>query len=110
MGAGRLLSTTMREIVHLQAGQCGNQIGAKFWKSFLMNMASIPPAPTLAPPTCSWKGSTCTTTKLLAESMCPGLSLSTWNLEPWTLSGVDLLDNGRDGIHRGRVQHERSGE
>merc|ERR1711962_1100866 len=22
---------TMREIVHLQAGQCGNQIGAKFW-------------------------------------------------------------------------------
>ena len=21
----------MREIVHLQAGQCGNQIGAKFW-------------------------------------------------------------------------------
>ena len=27
--AGRLLSTTMREIVHLQAGQCGNQIGAK---------------------------------------------------------------------------------
>merc|ERR1711988_194286 len=23
---------TMREIVHLQAGQCGNQIGAKFWE------------------------------------------------------------------------------
>ncbi|XP_068751024.1 tubulin beta-4B chain-like [Montipora capricornis] len=22
----------MREIVHLQAGQCGNQIGVKFWK------------------------------------------------------------------------------
>ena len=22
----------MREIVHLQAGQCGNQIGAKFWE------------------------------------------------------------------------------
>ena len=21
-----------REIVHLQAGQCGNQIGAKFWE------------------------------------------------------------------------------
>merc|ERR1711981_163077 len=27
-----LLSTRMREIVHLQAGQCGNQIGAKFWE------------------------------------------------------------------------------
>jgi len=22
----------MREIVHLQVGQCGNQIGAKFWE------------------------------------------------------------------------------
>ena len=21
-----------REIVHIQAGQCGNQIGAKFWE------------------------------------------------------------------------------
>ena len=21
----------MREIVHIQGGQCGNQIGAKFW-------------------------------------------------------------------------------
>merc|ERR1712105_71113 len=24
--------TNMREIVHVQAGQCGNQIGAKFWE------------------------------------------------------------------------------
>jgi tubulin beta len=22
----------MREIVHMQGGQCGNQIGAKFWE------------------------------------------------------------------------------
>jgi tubulin beta len=22
----------MREIVHIQAGQCGNQIGARFWE------------------------------------------------------------------------------
>ncbi|TRZ02612.1 hypothetical protein DNTS_021778 [Danionella cerebrum] len=27
-----LSQSTMREIVHLQAGQCGNQIGAKFWE------------------------------------------------------------------------------
>ncbi|XP_074014294.1 tubulin beta-3 chain [Numenius arquata] len=27
-----LCSCTMREIVHIQAGQCGNQIGAKFWE------------------------------------------------------------------------------
>merc|ERR1712025_1147251 len=26
------LHIIMREIVHLQAGQCGNQIGAKFWE------------------------------------------------------------------------------
>ena len=25
-------SRRMREIVHIQAGQCGNQIGAKFWE------------------------------------------------------------------------------
>merc|ERR1712013_704488 len=25
-------SEIMREIVHVQAGQCGNQIGAKFWE------------------------------------------------------------------------------
>merc|ERR1712032_299624 len=30
--AGRPLIFKMREIVHLQAGQCGNQIGAKFWE------------------------------------------------------------------------------
>merc|ERR1712098_948552 len=29
---GKDNSTKMREIVHLQAGQCGNQIGAKFWE------------------------------------------------------------------------------
>merc|ERR1711971_152018 len=27
------IQSKMREIVHLQAGQCGNQIGAKFWES-----------------------------------------------------------------------------
>ena len=26
------LSSDMREIVHIQGGQCGNQIGAKFWE------------------------------------------------------------------------------
>ena len=25
-------TSTMREIVHVQGGQCGNQIGAKFWE------------------------------------------------------------------------------
>ena len=26
------LSNNRREIVHIQGGQCGNQIGAKFWE------------------------------------------------------------------------------
>jgi len=30
--ASTISTTAMREIVHLQAGQCGNQIGAKFWE------------------------------------------------------------------------------
>ena len=30
----------MREIVHLQAGQCGNQIGQKFWEVRQMNYFS----------------------------------------------------------------------
>ena len=25
-------SSAMRELVHIQGGQCGNQIGAKFWE------------------------------------------------------------------------------
>ena len=28
----------MREIVHIQAGQCGNQIGAKFWEVIFSNI------------------------------------------------------------------------
>uniref|UniRef100_A0A8B9VT34 Tubulin beta chain n=1 Tax=Anas zonorhyncha TaxID=75864 RepID=A0A8B9VT34_9AVES len=31
-GGGGTGTGTMREIVHIQAGQCGNQIGAKFWE------------------------------------------------------------------------------
>ena len=27
----------MREIVHVQAGQCGNQIGSKFWEIIRCN-------------------------------------------------------------------------
>lgn len=33
--------STMREIVHIQGGQCGNQIGAKFWEVCLAAMLLI---------------------------------------------------------------------
>jgi len=32
MGILLLFNKQMREIVHVQAGQCGNQIGSKFWE------------------------------------------------------------------------------
>jgi hypothetical protein len=34
----------MREIVHIQGGQCGNQIGAKFWEvcSVCSHTTSLP--------------------------------------------------------------------
>merc|ERR1711871_1681127 len=32
---GQLNSNKMRELVHVQGGQCGNQIGAKFWEVML---------------------------------------------------------------------------
>ena len=31
----------MREIVHLQTGQCGNQIGAAFWYEFILDLSSL---------------------------------------------------------------------
>ncbi len=32
----------MREIVHIQGGQCGNQIGAKFWEVRSEALAGFP--------------------------------------------------------------------
>ena len=34
--ARRIKKLKMREIVHLQAGQCGNQIGSKFWEVIII--------------------------------------------------------------------------
>lgn len=33
----------MREIVHIQGGQCGNQIGAKFWEVRRQSIVSLVP-------------------------------------------------------------------
>ena len=33
----------MREIVHIQGGQCGNQIGAKFWEVRRQSIGSLQP-------------------------------------------------------------------
>jgi hypothetical protein len=43
----------MREIVHMQGGQCGNQIGAKFWEVISDEHGSNPnPSPRILLPKC----------------------------------------------------------
>ena len=87
----------MREIVHLQAGQCGNQIGAKVYlhltkkhtfcniltfgflpqnssgKSYLMNTELTQLVPTMETLTSNWRESMSTTTKQLVENTFPVL-------------------------------------
>ena len=45
----------MREILHIQAGQCGNQIGAKFWEVISDEYGWIQLGPTMGTPICSWR-------------------------------------------------------
>ena len=108
----------MREIVHLQAGQCGNQIGAKVsaerqprlrflqrphttllssrvfssGRLFRTSTASTRQAPTTETRTSSWRESMSTSTRPRAESTCPEPSWWTWSPAPWTLSAPDPSD------------------
>jgi len=47
----------MREIVHMQGGQCGNQIGAKFWEVISDEHGEVPSTRTrqLTVPACGRK-------------------------------------------------------
>ena len=65
-------------------------------RSSLMSTASTPPAPTLAPPSCSWRGSTSTTTRPPGGSTCPGPCWWTWSPAPWTASGPDHSGESSD--------------
>lgn len=104
----------MREIVHLQAGQCGNQIGAKvrgtkpplpfiaslhpfsFGKSSPTSTVSTPPVPIMETLTSNWRGSTSTTTRPPEASTSPGLSWLILSLVLWTLFALDHLDKSSD--------------
>lgn len=104
----------MREIVHLQAGQCGNQIGAKvrgtkpplpliasihpfsFGKSSPTSTVSTPPVPIMETLTSSWRGSTSTTTRPPEASTSPGLSWLILSLVLWTPFALDHLDKSSD--------------
>ncbi|KAH8059091.1 hypothetical protein JL722_5645 [Aureococcus anophagefferens] len=75
----------MREIVHIQGGQCGNQIGAKFWEVISDEHGVDPRAPTTATRTSSSSASTCTTTRPRAAATCPAILM---DLEPGTMDSV----------------------
>ena len=48
--------------------------------------------PTLANLTSNWRGSTSTTTRLVEANMCQEPSWWIWNQEPWTASGLVLME------------------
>ena len=104
----------MREIVHIQAGQCGNQIGAKVifstfnWlgchlkiflkhlyssgKSSLTSTVLTPPDLTTALLSFNWNASMSTTMRLPVANMYPALFWLIWNLAPWIPYALDLSD------------------
>merc|ERR1711892_1255213 len=100
--ATSLILVKMREIVHVQAGQCGNQIGAKFWE-IISDEHGIDPT-----------GSYTGTSELQLErievyyNQAMGLSQEeslsqeqfwlTWNPVPWTVSGLVPMEESSDQI------------
>uniref|UniRef100_A0A5F9DH36 Tubulin beta chain n=1 Tax=Oryctolagus cuniculus TaxID=9986 RepID=A0A5F9DH36_RABIT len=71
------------------SGRPAPPTAASSGRSSVTNTASTPPAVTMATATCSWRGSTCTTTRPQATSTSPGPSWWTWSPAPWTRSGRD---------------------
>jgi hypothetical protein len=59
----------MREIVHVQAGQCGNQIGAKFWE-VISDEHGIDPEHTMETQIYNLRESTCFSMKRLEDDTC----------------------------------------
>merc|ERR1739848_351400 len=102
--ASRCSSVKMREIVHVQAGQCGNQIGAKFWE-IISDEHGIDPTGAYTgtselqmerievyynqamglSPEAKARGESLS----LEESLYPGPSWWTLSPAPWTVSGPD---------------------
>merc|ERR1711976_341650 len=101
----------MREIVHIQAGQCGNQIGAKFWEVISDEHGIDPTGTYHGDSTSSWRGSTSTTMRPQEANMCPEQSLLTWSLAPWTLSALDPLvrSSGQTTLSLDRVELATTG-
>merc|ERR1711937_855332 len=86
MGNNNLFFTTMREIVHIQGGQCGNQIGAKFWEVISDEHGIDPSGSYHVTLISSLRESTSTTTKPLVAVTSPEPSSWISSPEPWTPS------------------------
>merc|ERR1712159_745047 len=83
-------NTKMREIVHLQAGQCGNQIGAKFWEVISDEHGIDPTGTYHGDSDLQLERINVTTTKPPAGDMCH--VRSSWTSSParWILSVLVL--------------------
>merc|ERR1712045_773687 len=89
---------TMREIVHMQAGQCGNQIGAKFWE-IISDEHGIDPTGTYhGDSDLQLERINVYYNEAQVVNMFPVLFLWIWNPELWTQSDLDLTDKYSDQI------------
>merc|ERR1711892_271004 len=92
--ATSLILVKMREIVHVQAGQCGNQIGAKFWE-IISDEHGIDP-------TGSYTGTSELQLERIEvyynqeESLSQEQFWLTWNPAPWTVSDLDPMEESSD--------------
>merc|ERR1711971_1412866 len=88
----------MREIVHMQAGQCATKLEPSSGKLSPMSTELTPLAPTMATAISNWRESTYTTMKPQAAKMSPALFWLISNPVPWTQSDRDLMDKFSDQI------------
>ncbi|KAI9536184.1 hypothetical protein NQZ68_036282 [Dissostichus eleginoides] len=90
----------MRDIVHIEAGQCGNQIGAKFWE-VISDEHGIDPTGT-------YHGDSDLQLDMISVYYNEATAQSQ---APWTQSSPDLLDKSSDLItlYLVKVEQETTG-
>ncbi|GLJ44737.1 hypothetical protein SUGI_0940650 [Cryptomeria japonica] len=62
----------MREILHIQGRQCGNQIGAKFWEVICdeLRIDLTSHSRVTVAPICNWRESMCIKMRPVEADMC----------------------------------------
>merc|ERR1711944_110262 len=87
---------TMREIVHIQAGQCGNQIGAKFWEVISDEHGIDPTGTYHGDSDLQLERINVYYNEASGGKYFPVQYSSILNLEPWTLCDLDPTDKYLD--------------